>query len=214
MLAPAPVLAMGFLGQEDSIEVSAAGRALMSIAEITKAAALLVPAAMVAGWSPGRGHGGSLAPFAAAAGAGALAAAAVAAWFAHPGTLNGAFDHQRLVLTRETLALVRRLGCFWLSLLVSALDYFGLLLWGALVLGTHDLQARGRAGPPHARSAEGGRVSMHTCVCVCVCVLGGKGRCQLSQLVSALDYFGLLLWAALVLGTHDLQARWASPAVL
>lgn len=138
MLAPAPVLALGFLGQEDAVEVSSAGRALMSAAEATKALVLLVPVAIVATWTSQLYQ--SLEPLMFFSGLGALAAAAFCAWFAHPGTLNAAFDHQRLVVSRETFALVRRLGCFWLSLAVSALDYLGLLLWGALMLATHSLR--------------------------------------------------------------------------
>ena len=52
------------------------------------------------------------------------------------------FDHQRLYLGWDTLALVRRLSCFWLSLLVSGADYLALVTWSGLVLATHDLKAR------------------------------------------------------------------------
>lgn len=139
MLAPSPLLAQGFLGDEGSVEVSAVGRSLMAIAEAVKAAALLVPVAVVAAWDTDSDDQ-SMAPLMGLSGAGLLVASALLAWFAHPGALSPAYDHQRLVMSGETVGLVRRLGCFWLSLGIAALDYAGLLLWGALVLATRSLQ--------------------------------------------------------------------------
>jgi hypothetical protein len=129
---------MGFLGQEDSVEVSSAGRALMSLSEAVKAFVCLVPVALVATWTSLLGR--SLVPLLATMGAGTLIAAVACAWFAHPATLNAAFDHQRLVFSLETLGLVKRLRCFWLSLAVAGLDYFALLVFSGATLATHNFQ--------------------------------------------------------------------------
>lgn len=122
------------------MEVSSAGRLLMALAEAARATVCLAAALLVALWEP---LGNSLVPLMAVGGAGALVAAAFFAYFLHPGTLNPAFDHQRLVLSFETLALVKRLGCFWLSLAVAGADATALAVYATLVLAARGAMVRG-----------------------------------------------------------------------